>query len=102
MTSSVSSGRPLLPHAWASRGPAASNMTTITPEKPFSVGKYLVSPLTRLTDSGQYAASVSICRGMHDRVLRFLPRFATREAARCYAIEQGMSWVRHPFVPEPL
>jgi hypothetical protein len=62
-------------------------------EKTFSVGKYLVSPLTRLTDAGTYAASVSIRsghgRGTHDRVFRFAERFATREDARRYAIEQA-------------
>ena len=73
-----------------------------TREKTFSVGKYLVSPLTRLTDSGDYAASVSIRRGMHDRVLRFIPRFATREAAQRYAVEQGLSWLRQPSAPDPV
>ncbi|HEV8689866.1 MAG TPA: hypothetical protein VGQ91_06200 [Ideonella sp.] len=74
-------------------------MTTIR-EKTFSVGKYLVSPLTRLTDAGQYTASVSIRSGQgsntHDRVFRFLPSFATRESARRYATEQGMNWLQQP------
>ena len=83
-------------------GLCCRNMSATTPEKTFSVGKYLVSPLTRLTDSGHYAASVSIRSGMHDRVLRFIPRFATREAARRYAIEQGISWVQQPRAPERL
>ena len=79
--------------------PCAINMTT-TRDKTFSVGKYLVSPLTRLTDVGDYAASVSIRSGQgsgtHDRVFRFTPRFATREGARRYAIEQGTSWLQQP------
>ena len=75
---------------------------TSTREKTFSVGKYLVSPLTRLTDAGDYAASVSIRSGMHDRVLRFIPRFATREAARRYAIEQGIGWLRQPSGLDPV
>ena len=75
---------------------------TITHEKPLSVGKFLVSPLTRLTDGGDYAASVSIRSGMHDRVFRFVRRFATRDAARRYAIEQGMGWLGQPCAPEPL
>jgi len=74
-------------------------MTTIR-EKTFSVGKYLVSPLTRRTDSGEYSASLSIRSGngasAHDRVYRFIPQFATRAGARRYAIEQGMSWLVEP------
>jgi hypothetical protein len=73
---------------------------TTTREKTFSVGKYLVSPLTRLTDSGHYAASVSIRSGSgratHDRVFRFLPQFATRAGAHRYAIEQGLTWLGEP------
>jgi hypothetical protein len=83
-------------------------MTTIR-EKTFSVGKYLVSPLTRLTPTGQYAPSVSIRSGAgratHDRVLRFVARFATREGARRYAAEQGLLWLRErddPAPPAPL
>lgn len=65
-----------------------------TLEKAFSVGKYLVSPLTRPTESGHYTASVSIRNGMHDRVLRFVPEFSTREGALQYAITEGHSWLR--------
>ena len=68
------------------------------PEKTFSVGKYLVSPMTRRTETGAYAPSVSIRSGRgqatHDRVFRFDARFATRAAARRYATEQGLEWVR--------
>jgi hypothetical protein len=71
-------------------------MTTIR-EKTFSVGKYLVSPLVRLTDAGTYAPSVSIRSGngqaTHDRVLRFDARFATRDGARRYAARQGLTWL---------
>jgi hypothetical protein len=74
-------------------------MTTIR-EESFAVGKYLVSPLTTRTDAGDYAASVSIRSGQgshtHDRVMRFLPLFDTREGARRYAVEQGMHWLQHP------
>ena len=73
------------------------NMTTIR-EKTFSVGKYLVSPLIKRTESGDYAAFVSIRSGRgsgtHDRVLRFVPRFPTRERARRYAVEQGIHWAQ--------
>jgi hypothetical protein len=63
-----------------------------------AVGKYLVSPLIRHQDDGHFAASVSIRSGhgsgMHDRVMRFTPRFASHAAALRYAIDQGLCWVR--------
>jgi hypothetical protein len=69
-----------------------------TQEQAFSVGKYLVSPLTRLNEAGQYIASLSIRsgsgRGTHDRVFRFLPEFSTREGAVQYAIAQGHQWLQ--------
>lgn len=65
----------------------------LTPHTPFSVGRFLVSPLSRLTDSGEYSASISIRsgRGMgtHDRVFRLLPRFNTHHAALEYAAHEG-------------
>jgi hypothetical protein len=68
------------------------------PEVNRTVGKYLVSPMTRLTEQGDYSASVSIRSGRgsgtHDRVFRFVPRFATPEGARTYALEQGVQWLR--------
>jgi hypothetical protein len=77
-------------------------MTTIR-EKTFSVGKYLVSPLTRLTPSGRYAPSVSIRSGQgratHDRVLRFVACFPTREGACRYAADQGRLWLRQAALP---
>lgn len=75
-------------------------MTTTIREKTFSVGKYLVSPMTHHTDADGYAASVSIRSGRgsatHDRVFRFSPRFGSREGARQYAAEQGLRWVHEP------
>jgi hypothetical protein len=63
-----------------------------------TVGKYLVSPMTRLTGEGDFAASVSIRSGRgsgtHDRVFRFVPRFATCQGARDYAVAQGMNWLQ--------
>jgi hypothetical protein len=70
------------------------------------VGKYLVSPLTRSTHCGRYAASVSIRSGRgsatHDRVLRFHPVFDSRDAAERYATAQGLAWIGEagsPHVP---
>ncbi|MDH4061245.1 MAG: hypothetical protein OEU94_10575 [Aquincola sp.] len=79
-------------------------MTTIR-EKTFSVGKYLVSPLTRLTPTGAYAPSVSIRSGQgratHDRVFRFVVRFPTREGASRYAAEQGLLWLQQSAGDQP-
>ena len=68
-----------------------------------TVGKYLVSPLIKNLDDGRFAAAVSIRSGrgsgMHDRVMRFTPRFASRAAAVGYAIDQGLGWVRERTAP---
>lgn len=62
-----------------------------------SIGKYLVSPLTKRLDDGRYAASVSIRSGRgsgtHDRVLRLTPLFGCDISAANYATQQGLSWV---------
>lgn len=67
---------------------------------PVMMGKYLVSPLTRRTDDGVYASSVSIRSGRgsgtSDRVLRFTRQFATPLEALHYAAEQGRHWVDTP------
>lgn len=67
---------------------------TTTLEKTFSVGKFLVSPFSKLTEAGDFIASLSIRSGhgtaQHDRVFRFLPRFATREDALQYATNQSL------------
>ncbi len=81
------------------------NTTTIR-EKTFSVGKYLVSPLTTLTSTGTYAPSVSIRSGQgratHDRVYRFVARFGTRADACRYAAQQGLNRLRNGMLqPQP-
>ncbi|MBP7568308.1 MAG: hypothetical protein KA795_20100 [Burkholderiaceae bacterium] len=58
-----------------------------------TIGRYLVTPITRLTDAGLYAASVSIRRGMHDRIYRFTQRFTSDSAAMQYAMTQARSMV---------
>lgn len=64
-----------------------------------TVGKYLVSPLTRQLDDGRFAASVSIRSGSgsgtHDRVLRLASVFADHAAAARYATSEGLQWIRH-------
>ena len=58
-------------------------------DTPVSVGHYLITPLTRVTDQGDYAASVSLRRGKYDRVYRFFPRFACAESALSFALAQA-------------
>ncbi|WP_019703580.1 hypothetical protein [Paracidovorax oryzae] len=60
-----------------------------------AVGRYLVTPLIRRIDSGRYTASVSVRRGMHDRVFRFLPQFDSDALASLYAIDQGRHIALH-------
>lgn len=68
-------------------------------EPSFTIGKYRISPLTRL-DTGEagFEATVSIRSGIgrqcHDRVYRFMPRFASRAAAHRYAACEGAKLAR--------
>ncbi|HEX6018026.1 MAG TPA: hypothetical protein VFZ28_07985 [Burkholderiaceae bacterium] len=68
---------------------------TTTHEPSIVVGKFVVSPLVTATDSGRYAASVVIRSGKgsasHHRVLRFVPRFHSRDSARRYAVDHGIA-----------
>jgi len=63
-----------------------------------SIGKYTLSPMSKLTETGLYAASVSVRSGRGsgtlDRVFRFVSAFPPREAAIQYALEQGRSVIR--------
>jgi hypothetical protein len=67
------------------------------------VGRFVLSPVARQTDCGQYAASLSIRSGQgsgtHDRVFRFIPLFSTPQAAAQYALAQGMGYLRQPALP---
>lgn len=53
----------------------------------------MVTPLTTVRAPGQVSASVSIRRGMYDRIFRFIPQFADEALARSYALAQGRSMV---------
>jgi hypothetical protein len=68
---------------------------TIKHENSIVVGKFVVSPLVTTTDSGRFAASVVIRSGKgratHHRVLRFVPRFNSRDSARRYAVDHGVA-----------
>ena len=62
-----------------------------------TVGKYLVSPLTKLLANGWYACSVSIRSGRGqattDRVLRLTRMFRDSVAAAEYALAEGLQWI---------
>jgi hypothetical protein len=65
-----------------------------------SLGRFLISPLTRRLDDGRYTASVSIRSGRgqatHDRVLRFVPTFDSAADAAHFATPEGLSWAGDP------
>jgi hypothetical protein len=67
---------------------------------PFSAGKFLITPLSRLVQGGAFTASLSIRRGQgrqtHDRIYTFKPEFATRDSALMYAAAQGRDWLVNP------
>ena len=75
----------------------------MTPKDTITVGKYLISPLTKLLENGWYACSVSIRSGSgsgtHDRVLRLTRLFRTRMAAVSYATAEGLQWIGHRHPP---
>lgn len=97
---------------WLTHSPSCGQEHTVSPRRArvdtarppevsintsFEVGKYLVSPLTRRLDDGQYTAAVSIRTGRgratHDRILRFVPVFDTPHDAIRYAADQGIVWL---------
>lgn len=63
-----------------------------------SLGRFLISPMSRPRDDGDFDALVSIRsgRGMAsvDRVMRFSATFSSTQAALHYAREQGLAWAR--------
>lgn len=71
-------------------------------ETAISMGQYVVSPTTQETECGQYRASFSVQRaqsnGSYCRIFRFDRAFASREAARLFAITQG--WLQ-TCTPQP-
>jgi hypothetical protein len=62
-----------------------------------TVGKYLISPITKVLANGWYACSVSIRSGSgsgtHDRVLRLTRLFRSKMAAVAYATTEGLQWI---------
>ena len=63
-------------------------------QNPFErVGDYIVTPLVKLQCSGQFLASVSIRRGMHDRIFRFVTSFPSQALASEHAATEGKHMV---------
>ncbi len=65
------------------------------------MGDYVVSPATHATGCGRYRASFSVRRAQScssPSVFRFDTTFASREAARLFAVTQG--WLL-AFAPTP-
>jgi hypothetical protein len=71
---------------------------THSQETPFSVGRYLLTPFTKLTEAGHYIANVSIRNGKgrssHDRIFRFTPTFDCAQSALAYARHEGFELAR--------
>jgi hypothetical protein len=57
------------------------------------MGQYVGSPSTQQTDCGRFRASLAVQRsqgnGSYCRVFKFDTIFASREAARMFAVTQG-------------
>lgn len=68
-----------------------------TASNPITVGKYLISPLTKALEGGWFACSVSIRSGSGsattDRVVRLTRLFRTASEAAKYAIQEGFQWI---------
>jgi len=65
--------------------------------RPLTVGKYLISPLTKALENGWFACSVSIRSGSGrattDRVLRLTRLFRDPGAGADYARNEGLQWI---------
>ena len=63
------------------------------------MGQFVVSPSTQPTDCGRFRASFAVQRsqgnGSYCRVFKFDTTFASREAARMFAVTQG--WLQTCF-----
>lgn len=66
----------------------------------FASGRFHLTPLCRTAQDGDILAGLSIRRGRgmqtHDRVYTFARRFACRDSALRYAVEQGRAWLADP------
>ena len=75
-------------------------MTPIQSHPARAVGRYFISPLTKLLENGWFACSVSIRagtgQGTTDRVLRLTRLFRDRVTAADYAMKEGLQWIGAP------
>jgi hypothetical protein len=82
----------------AVRPPSLKYMTLhYCSHQPISMGKFRIQPCSRALPNGAFGAQVSVASGhgsaSTDRVMRFVPEFATPAAASQYALDEGMLWV---------
>ena len=82
----------------AVRPPSLKYMTiSYCSHQPISMGKFRIQPCVRALPNGAFGAQVSVASGRGsastDRVMRFVPEFATPDAASQYALDEGMLWV---------
>jgi len=82
----------------AARPPSLKYMIlTFCSHQPISMGKFRIQPCSRALPNGAFGAQVSVASGRGsastDRVMRFVPEFATPAAASQYALDEGMLWV---------
>jgi hypothetical protein len=67
------------------------------------MGKYVVSPATHPTDCGRFSASFAVRRSRsedsHSQVFRFDTTFASRDAAKLFAVTQG--WLQTSMANPP-
>jgi len=83
----------------AARPPSLKYMIlTFCSHQPISMGKFRIQPCSRVLPNGAYGAQVSVASGRGsastDRVMRFVPEFATHDAASQYALDEGLLWVQ--------
>lgn len=68
------------------------------------MGQYVVSPATHPTACGRFRASFAVQRsrgeGSYCRVFRFDTTFASRDAARLFAVTQG--WLQTSMTHPPV
>jgi hypothetical protein len=82
----------------AVRPPSLKYMTLFyCSHQPINMGKFRIQPCSRALPNGAFGAQVSVASGRGsastDRVMRFVPEFATPAAASQYALDEGMLWV---------
>lgn len=68
--------------------------------RPYTVGKYLITPISHPAGNGRHLASLSIRSGQgagtHCRIFSFSREFKSRETALTHAADQGLVWLENP------